>query len=536
MAVPVFMAVPCLGAGASSSSSPSYGAAFDSHTWCFATVDDCYGTDTPFGAHLQVTETSPDTIDVASALITIAWISHYLELLEINTDAVWDTSDVEIEQEDGRATIRLTAVQPEGVRVVPGTELCEYVFSPERPGELPYWVSSIELKDPGDQVVLADTTEGALGGSYRFELGDFTGNVLAGYDYLACPDRDIDVYDLNVFSIHYGLIESDSLFDCRTDIAPTFTGWIHGVPIPDGVIDFADFSIFAEAYTYQLGTRGSGPPVERAGDWESLRAAVVEAMDSGRLDPGKGDRTETVHFTFSPLDTTVTQGDSVWIDVDISGNVEDLKTYQLIIEFNSSLLEIVSVVQGPVFFNTPTETFFRNRSVPDSLDVMDSVLGAGLTVSEAGTILRLQLRALEPGFSFLRFLGRRAAGVDGLPLSRGYTDGVIHILQDPTSTAEVRLPVVTQPRLVASPNPADGTCQLMFSAPEDQPVRVSAIEIYDVRGRLVRQWTLEDESTHSLSVEWDGRDHAGNRMSPGVYFAVVKGGSTRYQTKVILAN
>jgi hypothetical protein len=55
--------------------------------------------------------------------------------------------------------------------------------------------------------------------------------------------------------------------------------------------------------------------------------------------------------------------------------------------------------------------------------------------------------------------------------------------------------------------------------------------VYDVRGRLMRQWPM---GPGAVRVSWDGRDFAGRPVASGVYWVRVAGGSRAPATKVAI--
>ena len=60
------------------------------------------------------------------------------------------------------------------------------------------------------------------------------------------------------------------------------------------------------------------------------------------------------------------------------------------------------------------------------------------------------------------------------------------------------------------------------------------IQIYDLSGRLVRNLSLP--TAYSLlptGVAWDGRDSAGRRVAPGIYFVKLKYSNRVYSRKVV---
>jgi len=93
----------------------------------------------------------------------------------------------------------------------------------------------------------------------------------------------------------------------------------------------------------------------------------------------------------------------------------------------------------------------------------------------------------------------------------------------PAGVAAPPDPVVAS-RLAAWPNPAAGHMTIALSDAAATPGRVVAV--YDMAGRMVR--TLN--GTGRLWT-WDGRDEAGSRVPPGVYFAAL--GSTNPRLKLV---
>jgi hypothetical protein len=83
--------------------------------------------------------------------------------------------------------------------------------------------------------------------------------------------------------------------------------------------------------------------------------------------------------------------------------------------------------------------------------------------------------------------------------------------------------------LSASPNPFESSIVLRaFSL--DEPVMFDALDIYDVRGRMLRRFT---PGQGSREIVWDGRDQAGNTVAPGMYMLSVKVGEGRHVYKVL---
>ena len=75
------------------------------------------------------------------------------------------------------------------------------------------------------------------------------------------------------------------------------------------------------------------------------------------------------------------------------------------------------------------------------------------------------------------------------------------------------------------PNPFSTSTTISFSATDLHPSsavamlrrvdRLAQIKIYNVKGQLVKQLSIENSKS---SIEWDGKDENGNPLSSGIYF------------------
>ncbi len=72
-----------------------------------------------------------------------------------------------------------------------------------------------------------------------------------------------------------------------------------------------------------------------------------------------------------------------------------------------------------------------------------------------------------------------------------------------------------------APNPFAGTTMIRFDLPKDCKVR---LDVFDVRGRLIK--TLVDGSLPAdrYAIGWDGRDASGERVASGVYYYRINAG------------
>jgi hypothetical protein len=89
------------------------------------------------------------------------------------------------------------------------------------------------------------------------------------------------------------------------------------------------------------------------------------------------------------------------------------------------------------------------------------------------------------------------------------------------------------PRLALSPpapNPMRGGTSFTLALPE--PSRVG-FEVLDAAGRLVWRAPAAEHGAGTLRLAWDGRDAAGARVAPGLYFARASAGGETLVRRVI---
>ncbi|MEO0205916.1 MAG: T9SS type A sorting domain-containing protein, partial [candidate division WOR-3 bacterium] len=67
------------------------------------------------------------------------------------------------------------------------------------------------------------------------------------------------------------------------------------------------------------------------------------------------------------------------------------------------------------------------------------------------------------------------------------------------------------------------------------PQEDCGLKVYDVMGRVVKSFNPVSRIQNQTSiVVWDGKDNAGCRLSPGVYFVQFKAGADQRIKKVVL--
>ena len=100
--------------------------------------------------------------------------------------------------------------------------------------------------------------------------------------------------------------------------------------------------------------------------------------------------------------------------------------------------------------------------------------------------------------------------------------------------AVVDAPPAKTPREFAvriAPNPFNPRTEIALALPISGR---ASVDVYDVRGRLVRNLVDEDLPAGTYSRTWDGFDDGGQRVSSGVYLVQVRHPSGQRVTKVAL--
>jgi len=81
------------------------------------------------------------------------------------------------------------------------------------------------------------------------------------------------------------------------------------------------------------------------------------------------------------------------------------------------------------------------------------------------------------------------------------------------------------------PNPLGQSTKVTYSLPGGRQVRLT---VHDVRGRTVRTLVDRFREAGTHSEVWEGRDDAGRRVSPGIYFVRLEGGTRALHQRVVL--
>ncbi len=85
-----------------------------------------------------------------------------------------------------------------------------------------------------------------------------------------------------------------------------------------------------------------------------------------------------------------------------------------------------------------------------------------------------------------------------------------------------------------APNPFNPLTELRFALDADGD---AALDVYDLKGRLVRAFGAAPYAAGVHAVSWDGRDAAGRAVASGIYEVVLSarvGGETVRQARAVV--
>jgi parallel beta-helix repeat protein len=97
----------------------------------------------------------------------------------------------------------------------------------------------------------------------------------------------------------------------------------------------------------------------------------------------------------------------------------------------------------------------------------------------------------------------------------------------------VGLPAVVQLR-PASPNPFSRTTEISFEITGDAGASAVILNVMDPAGRLVQTWVQAPRLEGYHRITWNGTDHAGRAMTPGVYFCRLAVGGQSVTQRLLL--
>ncbi|MBC8190941.1 MAG: T9SS type A sorting domain-containing protein [FCB group bacterium] len=122
---------------------------------------------------------------------------------------------------------------------------------------------------------------------------------------------------------------------------------------------------------------------------------------------------------------------------------------------------------------------------------------------------------------------------DGNMSSDGYSnvvtftgDGPLNKKVRQDDTAELSSHLIAS----AYPNPFNPSTIIAYTLPDESDI---SLQIFDVNGRVVYEYSHPSQSMGNHAIEWRGNDKLGNSVKTGMYFARIKAGQNTRVLKLI---
>jgi hypothetical protein len=191
----------------------------------------------------------------------------------------------------------------------------------------------------------------------------------------------------------------------------------------------------------------------------------------------------------------------------------------------------------PVLSN-PTEISFWAKSYTDEYGLERFKVGVGtdtnpanFTIISGTNYIQAPVDWTEYTYSLTGYTGNVYVGIQCLS-----NDAFIFFVDDVrvtggTANDDPGTPVVATELHGNFPNPFNPETTIRYSVKEASPV---TIEIYNVKGQLVRTLVSEAKAAGNYNVTWNGRDNNGNAAASGVYFYKMNAGKYSSTKKMIM--
>jgi hypothetical protein len=263
------------------------------------------------------------------------------------------------------------------------------------------------------------------------------------------------------------------------DIGPTSTGDYNGYTMVDGKIDFSDFLIFLFSFDEMAASSGikSGPRV--------LKPAIGEMIVSAEI----------------PQEFNA--GDDVYATISVN-EFASLKAISLSLNFDTDLLEAVSIESGEMFNND--QAVLINRINGATVNIDGAIFGKENQFKSSGVAV-VKFRALQSGsFEFSE---------PTMDL-RDFDNNQIEVAFSPVYSTGA-LPGALPGAFAISqnyPNPFNPTTNIDFALAQNTNWRV---EIFNIVGQSIKTYSGVD-GPGTITITWDGSDRNGEKVASGIYF------------------
>jgi hypothetical protein len=114
-----------------------------------------------------------------------------------------------------------------------------------------------------------------------------------------------------------------------------------------------------------------------------------------------------------------------------------------------------------------------------------------------------------------------------------YNDGTVWVLQDESAGVENLPTNLTPLSFNVYPNPFTNRTEFIFNLSDNSNKENASFCIYNINGQLIKSFSLGNNTSSPVNLSWDGKDSKGRKLSPGIYFGILKVGDNKISKKVI---
>ena len=230
---------------------------------------------------------------------------------------------------------------------------------------------------------------------------------------------------------------------------------------------------------------------------------------------------------FNPDTSYINVNDSTVIDIAVDSNIEGIHCFIVSIGFDTSLVELADVVEGPLLPNIGQTFFFWNQT-ETGYDIGSCILGFGLFADGPGVIATMKFRARQTaGPSSLHFTSQEFTDTLLNPIYVIPLYGAIIVEDSTTSIGSTENNIPEEFTLFQNfPNPFNAQTSIKYGLRDPGYVE---IEVYDILGRLQDVLVSEEKPAGYHYAIWD----AGGSSS-GIYYLRMRTGGLSQTRKMLL--
>jgi hypothetical protein len=220
----------------------------------------------------------------------------------------------------------------------------------------------------------------------------------------------------------------------------------------------------------------------------------------------------TVYFV--PDTTVVGVNDSCLIDIRVDPNLDGIHCYILSVGFDTSLVELSEVSEGPLLPNAGQTFFFWNEN-DGGYDIGSCLLGYGLFANGPGILATMKfVSQADTGISSLHFTSQEFTDTSSNPIyvlplfgAIVVTDTLVPVYDDGADAAIPHRFMISR----IFPNPFNSRTSIEYHLGKPG---FAEIRIYDMLGRLRDVLVSAYRPAGKHQIFWDAEN-----MESGVYFA-----------------